>query len=451
MSHAPPYGRRKLMTVDQAWVQGNLLTPHGFSGTVAASLGSTAIAGPGASRCVTAMRLGLLSLAVTSAVLVSAFPEASALLAQDVGSLKVKGGLKTVRPGTGTHADTTEAGLGDWVRVEVDGLAAATQAGSVKPSKLVLYLDGRPLPGVHGTLYGPSDDWLEFRLQRTDSSKAAWAALLGRPTHDHHLVTVSVGPDGGPELAGVGDSLPHLNLIIYHSTTLWVCLVLSAILLYASWLLATRSNILRDSSGQTPSSPDEPNPYSLAKFQMAVWFLLIALSFGFIYAITWDYNTITEQALILMGIATLTALGGKVIDANKTAAADHTRSDAAAVAAKIGSVQAKLVANPPGLPEDVQALTALRAEQARLTSEAERRGSASKSRSRSFLLDILSDENGISLHRFQMFVWTLILGLLFVIGVYNDLAMPAFNQTLLTLMGISSGTYLSFKIPERHA
>jgi len=396
------------------------------------------------------MRVGLLSLAVTSAVLLSALPEASALRAQDVGSLKIKS-LETHRPGTGTHADTTEAGLGDWVRVEVDGLAAATEGGLLKPSNLVLYLDGRPLPGVHGTLYGPSGNWLEFRLQRTDSSKAAWAALLGRPTHGHRSVSVSVGPDGGPEFAPVADRLPQLNLIVYHTTALYVCLVLSAFLLYAGWQFARRSNILRDGSGPSSSSSIEPHPYSLAQLQMAVWFLLIALSFGFIYAITWDHNTITDQALILMGVATLTALGGKVIDTNKAAADQQSQSDATALASKIASLEAKLAASPPGLPDDVQALGALKAELARLTSEVEQRGSGYKRRSRAFLLDILSDENGISLHRFQMFVWTMILGLLFLIGVYNDLAMPAFSPTLLTLMGLSSGTYLGFKIPERHA
>ncbi len=390
------------MMVDRARVERNLLTPPGLRGTVAAPLRITAILGAGESRCVGAMRVGLLSLAVTSAVLLSALPEASALRAQDVGSLKIKS-LETHRPGTGTHADTT------------------------------------------------SGNWLEFRLQRTDSSKAAWAALLGRPTHGHRSVSVSVGPDGGPEFAPVADRLPQLNLIVYHTTALYVCLVLSAFLLYAGWQFARRSNILRDGSGPSSSSSIEPNPYSLAKFQMAVWFLLIALSFGFIYAITWDHNTITDQALILMGVATLTALGGKVIDTNKAAADQQSQSDATALASKIASLEAKLAASPPGLPDDVQALAALKAELARLTSEVEQRGSGYKRRSRAFLLDILSDENGISLHRFQMFVWTMILGLLFLIGVYNDLAMPAFSPTLLTLMGLSSGTYLGFKIPERHA
>ena len=62
---------------------------------------------------------------------------------------------------------------------------------------------------------------------------------------------------------------------------------------------------------------------------------------------------------------------------------------------------------------------------------------------------MLSDPSGVSLHRFQMFVWTLVLGVIFVASVYKNLAMPQFSATLLGLMGISSGTYLGFKVPEK--
>jgi hypothetical protein len=47
-----------------------------------------------------------------------------------------------------------------------------------------------------------------------------------------------------------------------------------------------------------------------------------------------------------------------------------------------------------------------------------------------------------------MVSWTIVLGIIFISSVYRNLAMPEFSGTLLTLMGISSGTYLGFKIPE---
>ncbi len=66
-----------------------------------------------------------------------------------------------------------------------------------------------------------------------------------------------------------------------------------------------------------------------------------------------------------------------------------------------------------------------------------------------FLRDILSDGSGYSFHRFQIFAWTIVLGVIFISSVYNGLTMPEFSATLLGLMGISSGTYIGFKFPEQ--
>ena len=68
--------------------------------------------------------------------------------------------------------------------------------------------------------------------------------------------------------------------------------------------------------------------------------------------------------------------------------------------------------------------------------------------SRGFFQDLLEDENGVSFDRLQMVAWTFVLGLVFVVEVWTDLHMPDFSQTLLGLMGISSGTYVGFKLPN---
>jgi len=70
-------------------------------------------------------------------------------------------------------------------------------------------------------------------------------------------------------------------------------------------------------------------------------------------------------------------------------------------------------------------------------------------KSRGFRLDILRDGDGISFHRFQIVVWTMVFAIIFIHSVYRDLAMPDFNASLLGLMGISSGTYVGFKFPEK--
>jgi hypothetical protein len=71
--------------------------------------------------------------------------------------------------------------------------------------------------------------------------------------------------------------------------------------------------------------------------------------------------------------------------------------------------------------------------------------------SEGLLKDLTTDLNGVALHRLQALVWTLALGVVFVIAVYRDWAMPAdFSPTLLALMGISGAGYVGFKYPERN-
>ena len=48
-------------------------------------------------------------------------------------------------------------------------------------------------------------------------------------------------------------------------------------------------------------------------------------------------------------------------------------------------------------------------------------------------------------------VWTFVLVMVFIKAVYDEALMPEFDATLLGLLGISSGTYLGFKFPEKPA
>jgi len=69
--------------------------------------------------------------------------------------------------------------------------------------------------------------------------------------------------------------------------------------------------------------------------------------------------------------------------------------------------------------------------------------------SHGFWRDLVTDECGaVALHRFQIVAWTAILGGVFLRGVLWDLSMPELSATTLALMGISSGTYIGFKLPQ---
>jgi uncharacterized membrane protein YeiH len=126
---------------------------------------------------------------------------------------------------------------------------------------------------------------------------------------------------------------------------------------------------------------------------MAFWFFLILSSYLCLWLVTGDFDTITPPLFSLMGISSATALGAHLIG-------PYTSS-------------------------------------------------AEESVSAGFLTDILSDSNGYCFHNFQIFAWTLMLGIIFVCSVYDNLAMPKFSPTLVALTGISAGTYLGFKFIAR--
>ena len=65
-----------------------------------------------------------------------------------------------------------------------------------------------------------------------------------------------------------------------------------------------------------------------------------------------------------------------------------------------------------------------------------------------FLIDLLSDNGRVTLHRMQIVLWTGVLGFVFISRVKRELSMPTFSETLLGLMGLSSLTYIALKVPE---
>jgi hypothetical protein len=376
--------------------------------------------------------------------------------------------IKRVFTKDGRENEKVEAGLGDRIQVEIDKLSDAIKNDNLDLRKFVLFLDGHELNGIYARSVNPVTNALEFELERTDTSKKAWNSILGSPKISRKTVQASVGPENGNEILPSDiTSPPTFRLIVFHRR--WF--VFSSILFLGILALfvwrAKAGSIVRDANPPNPPAGFK-KPYSLARLQMAFWFFLVIGSLVYIYLITGDYNTITEQALILIGIGTGTALGAAAIDASKRSEADSQLNTLLPQESKLittikeaklkqSSLSQKIQANPPGTPEDVKALSDLNIDLAEKEAQIvelqkkieEARSGLSKPVSEGLIKDLLSDVNGTAFHRFQMVVWTLVLGFLFCVGVYKSLAMPDFSVTLLALMGISAGTYLGFKIPER--
>jgi len=169
----------------------------------------------------------------------------------------------------------------------------------------------------------------------------------------------------------------------------------------------------------------------------------------------------------LIGLGTGTALGAFMINASKSDTADAQLATLRPQEVQLDTEVQQLTAKDIELKAKIAAGGATADDQSALRDNAlllaekkaklvevrkqidEAEAGQTKPVSEGFRKDILSDVNGIALHRFQMVVWTLALGFMFLAGVYRDLTMPQFSATLLALTGISAGTYLGFKIPER--
>jgi hypothetical protein len=165
--------------------------------------------------------------------------------------------------------------------------------------------------------------------------------------------------------------------------------------------LDLKHDLLRDQSTATRK------PWSFARTQLAWWTLIIVSAF---VAILIKCNTaphLTSSALILLGISAATTVGARLIDIS-----DVKQEDIAVRHQDIAS--------------------------------------------EGFLIDLISNQDGASIHRLQALIFNLAYGVWMIVEVVNnlnngiacDLIIPNMDANALILLGISSGTYAVLKTPE---
>ena len=148
-------------------------------------------------------------------------------------------------------------------------------------------------------------------------------------------------------------------------------------------------------------------PFSFSRVQLAWWScIIIAALIGIMKALN-KFPAIDGTTLVLLGISGGTTTGAAVIDAS-----DRSNS-------------------------------ALRSPRHQ------------NQNSENLLLDILSDADGVSIHRFQAVIFNIAFGAWFINQVIKNLAglppephMPVIDINCLALLGISSGTYAAVKTIE---
>ena len=389
-----------------------------------------------------------------------------------------------------SSGNSTAIGLNQELRVQVDGGGTPPKViTKLDASKYALFFNGREVKGLPVPNFDAARHSLVFELKRNDDNKDLWTSLLGspRPTETTRPVTVSLG-----ERPADGKSVPRstifastnspraniLNLEVLPPYRLTIGVVLIGGLIWLLWWRSRIDPTLRDNL--LPQIEPRFQTYSLGRWQMAFWFSLIFGSFVFLFLLTWDYNTISSQALSLMGISGGTALAAVAVDIAKDSPSDAVNRGLRALGLNsyddVIRVKQEITDREQALAVDQKTLSGLlsianpNADQqwqiaqlnqniAKLNADIlGRRGiiQTYEDKIKPFLTqgwfkDLTSDLNGTAIHRLQVFCWTLVLGAVYLIGVYRDLAAPTLSSDLLTLMGISGAGYVGFKYPENNS
>ena len=337
------------------------------------------------------------------------------------------------------------AALGGTITVPINDLAKWSD-DKHPLCKAVLYLADQQLKGMYPRdCHSPNT--LTFDLKRGEL-KGPWATILGAPDGLIRKVTVAVGFEDGSMLVSGGSV--ELTLI----RTDWVFWVFTSLFIVAVILfffLAFESDILRDD--ELPPGAGARKTFSLGRCQMAWWFFLVLAAYVLIWIVTGDRDSLSSSALALLGISSATALGATIIDASKRIDTQGQlralKQEEVSLNDRIAEIRMK-GSQAKASDDEKRELAEKNARLSQINSSITQQSlSIAPMKSEGFLRDILTDASGVSLHRFQIVVWTIVLGFIFAISVYNTLGMPEFSGTLLALMGISNGTYIGFKFPER--
>ncbi|HEX7723641.1 MAG TPA: hypothetical protein VF397_15885 [Pyrinomonadaceae bacterium] len=345
------------------------------------------------------------------------------------------------------------------IKVEVANFSE--WAATHDATKLVPFLNGRAVRGGYPNELHPDSRRLSFHLLITPENKHLWIDLLGGPHGLSHPVTFTVGLETESPFDTIYDQSNPLPLTVISPPYGVIGLLIIAFTLVLFIWLARTTNLIREAG---TAIPGKLRPYNLGRTQMAFWFFLVYVSYVVIWLVTSALDTITPSLLGLMGISAGTALGEALIDSGKDTAQ----------ASQLQDLTAEKQSLEQGIPELQSQIGAVNSKPTLTTEDTANRDSLNRQlqdsrmrlaqvnqqlqgiippstagHSQGLLRDILRDGSGYSFHRFQIFAWTIVLGIIFLSAVYNSLAMPEFSTTLLGLMGISSGTYIGFKFPEQ--
>lgn len=289
---------------------------------------------------------------------------------------------------------TGELKIGGTIGIEVENLS--NWSAQHDPQDLVPYLNGQALKGIHPEIVDTSRNQVQFHLLRTDRADAVWSHLFEHPGFQRP-VTVSVGLEDQAPFPTVYDYDNPLPLTVIPKRAGIIALVVSVAVFGLAIGLMFTTNIIRKHG---PSVHGKKRPYDLGRFLTLMWTTIIATSYFSVWLITSDSN-LPGSALALMGFSGTVVLAGYATNTEPDEGSESSNTDA------------------PG------------------------------AQSAGFLADMLSDIHGYRFHRFQLLLWNLLLGFMFLFLVWERLKLPVYGHSLLALLGISTTIHLGFNFLDR--
>jgi hypothetical protein len=308
--------------------------------------------------------------------------------------------------------------------------------------------------------------FLRFQLKQTKDNQDAWSQLLGRKSLSPHRTqecdcgndektSFTLGVEDGSWFASTNPQIKCLGFF----PTPWIAgivFIVAGLIALVTIALGIKSSMLRDSGD--PRTDGKLGTFSLARFQMALWFVTVVLASLFIFGVTGDVPAIPQGTLILMGIGAGTALGAAAIDLNKRTASGqdlaNLNAESATLPQQIDDLTKRIAAaqaGDPNLPLWQKQLLDAKQRQLVVVDLLKAIPSTQVAPTGGIIDDLLSDANGISFHRLQVLGWTLVFWVVFLQSLFGKLTMVDFDTPQLALMGVSGSTYLGFKLQEKQS
>jgi hypothetical protein len=378
----------------------------------------------------------------------------------DLTSLYKDGTLGIVfseKEGPSCRSPTSRAadcGMGAILDLHIENLAQWSSATGRETKSLVLYLNEIAMTGLAslaGSIEANSQiaQVLSYRLSRdlaNANNAKAWRSLLETSPDASMNMSVGVGADS-TRWQYAPENTTKLVLPRNAAIPTLIGLLTLAALVGLSFTQTARGSLVLQKSRaafeavnpQTVKALHDLKdpvtratlsaPFSLSMLLMAMWILVVSLSFFAMYYLTQSDNLLNSTALALMGIGAGSLVFARLIDAPTDG--DNQKDEVLAKAIRD-------FAAAPDTANEQAVLTALRA--------ARNQGLITAGPGK-WVRDIFS-ENGtdrLDLHRVQLAAFSFFYAGVFLGGLNSILALPEFSTDTLSLLGISSASYLGYK------